>query len=112
MLAGEGSVDDADGTRHRFGAGDLVTLPRGWSGRWDVTSAETLHKVWVVHAHAEISGASTAAALLAEFADYPWAHLDIAGTAWNSATKPYIPRGGVGIGVRLLTQLALDWSRS
>jgi leucyl aminopeptidase len=57
-------------------------------------------------------GASTAAALLAEFADYPWAHLDIAGTAWNSATKPYIPRGGVGIGVRLLTQLALDWSRS
>ena len=61
MLAGEGSVDDADGTRHRFGAGDLVTLPRGWSGRWDVTSAETLHKVWVVHAHAEISGASTAA---------------------------------------------------
>lgn len=57
-------------------------------------------------------GASTAAALLAEFADYPWAHLDIAGTAWNSATKPYIPRGGVGIGVRLLTQLALAWSRS
>ena len=61
MLAGEGSVDDADGTRHRFGAGDLVTLPRGWSGRWDVTSSETLHKVWAVHTHPEISGASTAA---------------------------------------------------
>ena len=61
MLAGEGSVDDADGTRHRFGPGDLVTLPRGWSGRWDVTSSETLHKVWAVHTHPEISGASTAA---------------------------------------------------
>jgi leucyl aminopeptidase len=55
-------------------------------------------------------GASTAAALLAEFADYPWAHLDIAGTAWNASAKPYVPKGGVGFGVRLLTQLALDWS--
>ena len=61
VLKGEGSVDDEDGTRHRFGAGDLVTLPRGWSGRWDVTSTETLHKVWVTHAHPEVSGASTAA---------------------------------------------------
>lgn len=58
------------------------------------------------------AGASTAAALLAEFADYAWAHLDIAGTAWCKKAKPYVPRGGVGIGVRLLTQLALDWSPS
>ena len=58
------------------------------------------------------AGASTAAALLAEFADYSWAHLDIAGTAWCEKAKPYVPRGGVGIGVRLLTQLALDWSPS
>ena len=57
-------------------------------------------------------GASTAAALLAEFADYPWAHLDIAGTAWAQSAKPYIPQGGVGLGVRLLTQLALDWSKN
>ncbi len=56
------------------------------------------------------AGASTAAALLAEFADYPWAHLDIAGTAWSQNNKPYVPQGGVGLGVRLLTQLALDWS--
>ena len=56
------------------------------------------------------AGASTAAALLAEFADYPWAHLDIAGTAWSQNNRPYVPQGGVGLGVRLLTQLALDWS--
>ena len=58
------------------------------------------------------AGASTAAALLAEFADYSWAHLDIAGTAWCTKASPYVPRGGVGVGVRLLTQLALDWSSS
>lgn len=56
------------------------------------------------------AGAITAAMLLAEFTkDYPWVHLDIAGTAWSSKTRPYIPKGGVGVGVRLLTQLARTW---
>ena len=56
------------------------------------------------------AGASTGAALLAEFAeDYPWIHLDIAGTAWNKKTRPYVPKGGVGVGVRLLTQVARNW---
>lgn len=58
-------------------------------------------------------GAITAAALLAEFArDYPWVHLDIAGTAYSDATRPYIPRGGAGVGVRLLTQFARNWKRA
>ena len=57
-------------------------------------------------------GAITAAALLAEFArDYPWIHLDIAGTAYSDAARPYIPRGGVGVGVRLLTQFARNWKQ-
>jgi len=59
VLSGAGSVDDADGTRHRFGAGDVVVLPRGWSGRWDVT--EDIHKIWVVHAHDDVPGAATGA---------------------------------------------------
>lgn len=55
-------------------------------------------------------GASTAAALLSEFAqDYPWAHLDIAGTASSDAHRHYLRKGGVGFGVRLLTQLARTW---
>lgn len=55
-------------------------------------------------------GAITAAALLSEFAKaYPWVHLDIAGTGWTDQARPYVPKGGVGIGVRLLTQLARDW---
>ncbi len=56
-------------------------------------------------------GASTAAALLHEFADtYPWAHIDIAGTATSKQLNFYTPKGAVGFGVRLLTQFAQDWS--
>ena len=44
----------------------------------------------------------TAAQFLARFAgDTPWAHLDIAGMAWNSG-KPHSGKGGNGFGVRLL----------
>ena len=35
--------------------------------------------------------------------DYPWAHLDIAGTAIMEEAMGYIPKGGSGVGVRLLT---------
>ena len=44
----------------------------------------------------------TAAEFLHHFAgEMPWAHLDIAGTAWDVA--PRLPRGkGAGYGVRLL----------
>ncbi|HNR76714.1 MAG TPA: hypothetical protein PKM48_06265 [Parvularculaceae bacterium] len=33
-----------------------------------------------------------------------WAHLDIAGTAWNKKDKPTCPKGGAGYGVRLLDE--------
>ena len=49
-------------------------------------------------------GSSSAAAFLKRFVndDMPWAHLDIAGTAWTSDEKPYVPKGGSAYGVRLL----------
>jgi leucyl aminopeptidase len=48
----------------------------------------------------------TAAEFLRRFTgDLPWAHLDIAGTAWDTG-KAYAPKGGTGYGVRLLVQLA------
>ncbi len=40
----------------------------------------------------------------------PWVHLDIAGTAWTTKTKPYAPRGATGVGVRLLAHALLNWS--
>jgi leucyl aminopeptidase len=35
----------------------------------------------------------------------PWAHLDIAGTAWDLG-RAYAAKGGSGWGVRLLVELA------
>ncbi len=32
----------------------------------------------------------------------PWAHLDIAGTAWEDKGRHYLPKGATGVGVRLL----------
>ena len=39
----------------------------------------------------------------------PWVHLDIAGPAYIEKEKPYIPKGGTGVGVRLIIQLLRDW---
>jgi leucyl aminopeptidase len=49
------------------------------------------------------AGAITAAWFLKKFiGKYPWIHLDIAGPAIMEEASDYIPRGGSGIGVRLL----------
>src|SRR5678816_1351383 len=60
-------------------------------------------------------GAITAALFIKEFTgDLPWAHLDIAGTAWVEDPKPYLPKGPTGVGVRTLAELALgveEWGK-
>ena len=51
-------------------------------------------------------GACLAAIFLKRFAgDLPWAHLDIANTAWANVERPHESRGATGFGVRLL----LEW---
>lgn len=53
------------------------------------------------------AGAITAACFLARFTEnYPWAHLDIAGTAWNSGSQ----KGATGRPVPLLFSYLLDQS--
>jgi leucyl aminopeptidase len=48
-----------------------------------------------------------AASFLEEFVDdRPWAHLDIAGTAWDQDNRDYVGKGASGWGVRLLVELA------
>lgn len=50
-------------------------------------------------------GAITAAIFLKEFVqNTPWAHLDIAATAYLNEAKRYHPKLGTGIGVRLLIE--------
>jgi leucyl aminopeptidase len=57
-------------------------------------------------------GAITAAAFLSKFVGkYPWVHLDIAGPAWLTKDKPYIPKGASGVGVRLIVQFLKDWQK-
>jgi leucyl aminopeptidase len=57
----------------------------------------------------------TAAMFLKEFTGgLPWAHIDIAGTAWSDEARPYLPKGASGVGVRTLAELAFtsdDWPR-
>ncbi len=55
-------------------------------------------------------GTITAAAFLSEFAgSAPWAHLDVAGTAFGGEAKiPYQRKGGHGVPTRLL----VEWVRS
>jgi leucyl aminopeptidase len=52
------------------------------------------------------AGSIVAAEFLRRFVgDVPWAHLDIAGVAWDIG-RAYAPKGGSGFGVRLLIELA------
>lgn len=57
------------------------------------------------------AGSSTAAQFLLRFIkdDIKWAHLDIAGVAWDKTGKnPICPKGATGYGVRLLNQFIAD----
>jgi leucyl aminopeptidase len=56
------------------------------------------------------AGSITAAQFLQRFVNKtPWAHLDIAGVAWQDGEhKPHIPTWGTGWGVRVLDRLVSD----
>jgi leucyl aminopeptidase len=54
-------------------------------------------------------GAITAAQFLQRFVQgVPWAHLDIAGTAWATKDSAVIPKGATAFGVRLLDRMVAD----
>ena len=64
----------------------------------DLTNAAAKRKASTIYA----------ASFLEEFVDSrPWAHLDIAGTAWDVG-RAYVGSGPTGYGVRLLVALAQD----
>jgi leucyl aminopeptidase len=54
------------------------------------------------------AGSIYGAKFLERFVTYPWAHLDIAATAWDAKDVPYLPKGATGFGVRLL----VEWLRT
>ncbi len=54
-------------------------------------------------------GAITAAMFLENFVgDTPWAHIDIAGPAYNEKDSAWNPRGGTGFGVRTVVSYIMD----
>jgi leucyl aminopeptidase len=58
------------------------------------------------------AGAITAALFLRKFiGNYKWIHLDIAGPAIMEESLDYIPKGGSGVGVRLLVDFLRHWKR-
>ena len=59
-------------------------------------------------------GSITAALFIQRFTNkLPWAHLDIASTAWKpGSTVPTIPSGATGFGVRLLDRMVADFYES
>ena len=69
--------------------------------------------------HADIVNSGTrdgslikSAVFLSEFVTVPWVHLDIAGTAYLGAEKPYGPKGATGSAVGALVQLALGFGNT
>jgi leucyl aminopeptidase len=59
-------------------------------------------------------GSSSAACFIQRFVDtkeghVPWAHLDIAGTAWATKDGPTTPKGATAFGVRLLDRLVAEY---
>jgi leucyl aminopeptidase len=66
----------------------------------------------MVNSGGRAGGACTAAAFLKEFAGgLPWAHMDIAGTAWADEAKPFQPKGPIGVAVRALAELPFTYDR-
>ncbi len=55
------------------------------------------------------AGTITGGTFLSNFVgEVPWAHLDIAGTAWD-LDRAYVGKGASGFGVRLLVELAQSY---
>jgi leucyl aminopeptidase len=56
-------------------------------------------------------GIGSSAIFLRHFTSYPaWAHIDMAGLAFEAKNNPYVPgKGATGFGVRLLTEFVRSW---
>ena len=53
------------------------------------------------------AGTISAGWFLREFVDYPWVHLDVAGTAYTSSESPPLAKGPAGVPTRLFVEFVL-----
>jgi len=109
----------------------LMSNDDDWAAQIEAASSATGERVWRLplppeyrkHVDSAVAdmknigiahgGALTAGLILQEFVaeGIPWAHLDIAGPAFTDADDAEIVKGGTGFGVRLLAELATEFSR-
>jgi len=54
------------------------------------------------------AGMISAGKFLENFVDYPWVHLDIAGPSILASKHGYRPKGGTGVGTRLLFEFIMN----
>ena len=104
----------------------LMGQPQAWVDTVKSAGAEAGDRLWQLPLYDEVhdqlksdiadivnsagrpGGTITAAGFLREFVDdTPWAHLDIAGTAWAETKEPYQPKGATGVALRTLIELGL-----
>ena len=66
----------------------------------------------LVNSGGRVAGTICAGAFLEAFiGDYPWAHVDIAYVDSEPKGRAYIPKGSTGIGLRLFTEMLLNWKK-
>jgi leucyl aminopeptidase len=117
---------------HAVAFGDQVSAyfarPRTWGERVGAAAEAAGEWFWEMplvveyrasydSPHADIVNSGTrdgalikSAVFLSEFVTVPWVHVDIAGTAYLGAEKPYGPKGATGAAVGTLVHLALDFT--
>ncbi|MFN8130310.1 MAG: leucyl aminopeptidase [Solirubrobacteraceae bacterium] len=104
-----GLLGDDDAWCEAVTAAGLASGERVWRLPLDPLYADMIRGQYadIVNSPAKrVAGSITAAEFLKRFTGgIPWAHIDIAGTAWDGG-RAYAPKGGTGIGVRLLVELA------
>jgi len=107
----------------------LMSNDDEWAGRISAAGDRTGEIVWRLPLHEEYdelikgtygdldnapegrkAGTIVGGAFLSNFVgDTPWAHLDIAGSAWE-LDRAYVGKGASGYGVRLLVELAKSYA--
>jgi leucyl aminopeptidase len=109
----------------------LISNDDAWAARVNEAGERTGEILWRLPLHEEYdelvkgkygdldnapegrkAGTITGATFLSHFVgDSPWAHLDIAGSAWDLG-RAYVGKGASGYGVRLLVDLARSYAAS
>ena len=88
----------------------LWQLPMGDDYKKAITS--TVADMSNIGSKQIMAGAITASHFLQNFVDdVAWAHIDIAGTAFDVPNISYYRPGGTGVGVGLLVNLAMNWKK-